>query len=107
MGQLLQQNPWVLFLLILWVAPWKGWALWKACVAGDPKAWRAMKRYNCLTPDHKVLNTNLNWIEIGKLNIGDTILGFDVSMYCFRLSPTLLARSDPESGREKVNVLPI
>ena len=57
--------------------PHQGWALWKACVAGDPKAWRAMKRYNCLTPDHKVLNTNLNWIEIGKLNIGDTILGFD------------------------------
>lgn len=26
----LQQNQWVIFLVILWVLPWKGFALWKA-----------------------------------------------------------------------------
>lgn len=26
----LEQNPWILFLLLLWVLPWKGVALWKA-----------------------------------------------------------------------------
>jgi len=30
MEQFLIQNPWVLFLIIAWVLPWKGVALWKA-----------------------------------------------------------------------------
>lgn len=24
------ENPWVLLLIVLWVLPWKGWALWRA-----------------------------------------------------------------------------
>lgn len=38
---------------------------------------RLLKKYNCLTPDHKVLTTDLRWTEIGSLEIGDTILGFE------------------------------
>ena len=30
MEQFLIQNPWVIFLIILWVLPWKGVALWKS-----------------------------------------------------------------------------
>lgn len=26
----LEENPWILFLFLLWVIPWKGVALWKA-----------------------------------------------------------------------------
>lgn len=26
--------------------PTTGWALWRSCIDGDPKAWAAMKRYN-------------------------------------------------------------
>lgn len=51
--------------------------LWFDCMNGDQKAWNLMKKYNCLTPDHKVLTTDLRWVEIGSLEIGDTILGFD------------------------------
>jgi len=38
MEQLIQQNQWVLILLILWTLPWKGWALWKAARLND-KGW--------------------------------------------------------------------
>lgn len=30
MPPIFEQNPWLLFLLLLWVLPWKGVALWKA-----------------------------------------------------------------------------
>jgi methionyl-tRNA synthetase len=30
MEQFLSQNPWIIFLIILWVLPWKGVALWRA-----------------------------------------------------------------------------
>lgn len=39
-------------------------------------AQKVMKSYNCLTPDHKVLTTDLRWVEIGSLGVGDRILGF-------------------------------
>lgn len=55
--------------------------VWYDMLFGNKKeqkvANRLMKEYNCLTPDHKVLGTDLRWKEIGSLNIGDTILGFD------------------------------
>ena len=38
MEQFLQQNLWILILLILWSIPWKGWALWKAARLND-KGW--------------------------------------------------------------------
>jgi len=30
MEQFLMQNQWIIFLIILWVLPWKGVALWKS-----------------------------------------------------------------------------
>ena len=36
--QLLIQNPWIIFLILLWTLPWKGLALWKA-VKNDHKRW--------------------------------------------------------------------
>ncbi len=38
MEQFLQQNSWILILLILWAIPWKGWALWKSARRND-KGW--------------------------------------------------------------------
>jgi len=38
MEQFLQQNSWILILLILWAIPWKGWALWKSARLND-KGW--------------------------------------------------------------------
>ncbi|MBU4299425.1 hypothetical protein KJ636_05285 [Patescibacteria group bacterium] len=38
MEQFLQQNSWILLLLVLWTIPWKGWALWKAARIND-KGW--------------------------------------------------------------------
>jgi methionyl-tRNA synthetase len=38
MEQFLQQNSWILILLILWTIPWKGWALWKSARLND-KGW--------------------------------------------------------------------
>lgn len=35
MEQWLQHNLWLLVLLGVWIAPWKGWALWKAARRGD------------------------------------------------------------------------
>ena len=53
---------------------------WEDLLEGNKKEKKAasegMKKYNCLTPDHKVLGTDLRWHEIGSLAIGDTILGF-------------------------------
>lgn len=45
--------------------------------AEKSNAQKIMQEYNCLTPDHKVLTTELRWVEIGSLNLGDEILGFD------------------------------
>ena len=36
--ELLQQNPWIILSLILWVIPWKGYALWLAA-KNDSKWW--------------------------------------------------------------------
>ncbi len=38
MEQFLNANMWVILLLVLWVLPWKGVALWKAAKNGH-KAW--------------------------------------------------------------------
>lgn len=37
MEQYLLYNPWVLFLIMLWVLPWKGFALWQAAKNGHKK----------------------------------------------------------------------
>lgn len=51
--------------------------LWIDCIKGKEEALEKMRVYNCMTPDHKVLNKKLKWVEIGTLKPGDTILGFD------------------------------
>lgn len=38
MEQFLMENQWVLWLILLWVLPWKGVALWKAA-KNDQKRW--------------------------------------------------------------------
>jgi hypothetical protein len=38
METFIQTNPWVVALMLLWVLPWKGVALWKAA-KNDHKAW--------------------------------------------------------------------
>lgn len=38
MEQFLILNPWVVFLTVLWVLPWKGIALWKAA-KNNQKGW--------------------------------------------------------------------
>ncbi len=38
MEQFLIQNQWIIFLLILWVLPWKAVALWKAA-RNSHKGW--------------------------------------------------------------------
>lgn len=35
MEQFIQQNLLILSLLILWILPWKGWALWKSAQLND------------------------------------------------------------------------
>jgi len=37
MEQFLAQNPWLIWLLIIWTLPWKGLALWKA--ARNEQVW--------------------------------------------------------------------
>ncbi|MDP2944249.1 MAG: DUF5652 family protein [bacterium] len=36
--QLLINNPWIVFLIVLWVLPWKGVALWRAA-KNNSKGW--------------------------------------------------------------------
>ena len=38
MAQFLEQNAWVLVLIVLWVLPWKGAALWRAA-KNEQKKW--------------------------------------------------------------------
>ncbi|KKU70731.1 MAG: Membrane protein [Parcubacteria group bacterium GW2011_GWA2_47_21] len=35
MEELLEQNFWLLMVLMVWTIPWKGWALWKAAKLND------------------------------------------------------------------------
>jgi len=35
--QILTNNPWIIVLIVLWVLPWKGVALWKAAKNGNKK----------------------------------------------------------------------
>jgi Family of unknown function (DUF5652) len=46
--QFLAQNNWILALLIVWVLPWKGWALWKAAKMGSKKWFIAILILNTL-----------------------------------------------------------
>lgn len=38
MVELLAQSQWLVFLIVAWTLPWKGWALWKAA-KGNQKKW--------------------------------------------------------------------
>ena len=35
MGMFLQENPWLMLLILLWVLPWEGYALWTAAKRGE------------------------------------------------------------------------
>ncbi len=37
-GLFIQHAMWIMFLLLVWTLPWKGWALWLAAKRGD-KGW--------------------------------------------------------------------
>lgn len=54
-----------------------GFELWRECMRGNADFWKTMEKYNCLTPDHKVLGEDLRWKPIGDCKVGDVILGFD------------------------------
>lgn len=38
MEQIIQQNTWLILLIVLWTLPWKGWSLWKSAKLND-KTW--------------------------------------------------------------------
>jgi len=48
MEQFLQNNPWVIVLTILWILPWKGWALWRSARLGSKKWFIALLVINTL-----------------------------------------------------------
>ncbi|MEK7086636.1 MAG: DUF5652 family protein [Patescibacteria group bacterium] len=48
MEQFLAQNQWVIWLLIFWTLPWKGFALWKAARNGAPWWFAALLVLNTL-----------------------------------------------------------
>jgi hypothetical protein len=47
-AQLSQQNVWILLILVLWVLPWKGVALWKSARLGQTKWFIALLVINTL-----------------------------------------------------------
>mgnify|MGYP000039721627 FL=1 len=52
--------------------------VWYDClIHNDEKAWKKLKKYNCLTPDHKVFTSDMRWKNIGDVVAGDKILAFD------------------------------
>lgn len=61
--------------------PHTGYQLWLDCMnprsADYETSWATMERYNCLTPDHKVLTEDLRWLPLGDVKVGQTLLGFD------------------------------
>ena len=46
--QILTNNPWIIVLIVLWVLPWKGVALWKAAKNGSKKWFIALLILNTL-----------------------------------------------------------
>ncbi|HBP01229.1 MAG TPA: hypothetical protein DD454_03395 [Candidatus Moranbacteria bacterium] len=38
MEKIILEKPWILIILLLWMIPWKGWALWRAAKRGH-KGW--------------------------------------------------------------------
>lgn len=46
--QILMQNQWALWLILLWVLPWKGTALWKAAKNGHKKWFIALLLVNTM-----------------------------------------------------------
>jgi len=48
MEQFLTDNGWILFIIMLWVLPWKGLALWKAAHKNDQWWFIAMLVINTL-----------------------------------------------------------
>lgn len=48
MENFIQQNPWIIFLIIAWALPWKGVALWKAARLGQKRWFVALLVVNTL-----------------------------------------------------------
>ena len=46
--QILTNNSWIIVLIVLWVLPWKGVALWKAAKNGSKKWFIALLILNTL-----------------------------------------------------------
>lgn len=38
MVEFITESQWLIFLIVVWTLPWKGWALWKAA-KGNQKKW--------------------------------------------------------------------
>ena len=69
---------------------------WKDVIKFNPNYERSIKKemlrigedsdefqmsYNCLTPDTKVLTKDLKYVEIGSVQVGDILVGFDEEPY--------------------------
>jgi hypothetical protein len=104
----------------------KGMALWRECMAGDPKAWDIMERYNKrdVTELEKVYNKLLPWIDKHP-NWGHFIKGDEEKPVCRNCGSTKLTKNGfsnhlvtpyqrykcmncgtPLRGRQKVRDLP-
>jgi DNA polymerase III epsilon subunit-like protein len=53
-----------------------GFGLWKEVMQGDEAALKKMCNY-CITPDHKLLKSDMRWYEARDIKVGDSVLGFD------------------------------
>ena len=79
-----------------------GFNLWVDCLRGKKEAWDKMVKYNCLTPNHKVLTVDLKWKEIGDLSIGEKILGFDENLKDSKGNGRRLRKSTVVSNRRVI-----
>lgn len=76
-------------LLSLWKDDIKATVMWQGQVASQAikdgvvtnpfgrKAWIFGDRAYCVAPETRVLNTDLDWVPVGSLNVADTIIGFE------------------------------
>jgi len=48
MTEFLRENSWLIFIMYLWVIPWKGLALWRAARRSDQKWFIALLLVNSL-----------------------------------------------------------
>jgi len=48
MGESLFENPWFLLVMVIWIFPWKAWALWKSARSGQKYWFLALLLLNTL-----------------------------------------------------------